>query len=102
MLNFFKNIFNSKTDFKELIKSGAVIVDVRSPEEFKIGHIRGSINITVEKISGVAAKLKKDGKPIITCCRSGARSGMAKELLRQKGVEAYNGGAWDGLREKLG
>jgi rhodanese-related sulfurtransferase len=40
-------------------------------------------------------------KPIITCCRSGARSGMAKSVLAAAGVEVSNGGAWFMLEKKL-
>jgi phage shock protein E len=101
MLKFIKKLFSPPADFKTLVQQGAVIVDVRTAAEYKIGHIRGSINIPVDKIGGAASKLKKDGKSVITCCRSGARSGIARELLRQKGVVAYNGGPWDSLREKL-
>ena len=100
MLKFLNSLFGPKVNYKTLIENGAVIVDVRSPEEFKSGHIKGSINIPVNKIAGRIEKLKKDGKPIITCCRSGARSSMAKEILKQKGVEAYNGGAWNELRKE--
>lgn len=101
MLNLLKSLFGPKADFKELVSKGAVIVDVRTPEEFKVGHIKGSINIPVDKIAGQAEKLKKQGKAVITCCRSGARSGMAKEILNKKGVEAYNGGPWNELRNSL-
>ena len=101
MINLLKSLFGPKANFKELVAKGAVIVDVRTPEEYKAGHIRGSVNIPVDKISGQAEKLKKQGKPVITCCRSGARSGMAEEILKQKGVEAYNGGPWNELRKVL-
>lgn len=41
------------------------------------------------------------GKPIITVCQSGARSGMAKGILKAAGIEVYNGGSWFGLRSKI-
>jgi phage shock protein E len=41
------------------------------------------------------------GKPVITVCRSGARSGMGKSILAAAGLEAYNGGPWDSLQNKL-
>ena len=40
-------------------------------------------------------------KPIITVCQSGARSGMAKGILKSAGIEVYNGGSWFGLRSKI-
>ena len=101
MFKLLKNLFGPKADFKALVQNGAVIVDVRTADEYKKGHIKNAINIPVEKISSQAAKLKKEGHVVITCCRSGARSGMASELLKQNGVDAYNGGPWDSLRERL-
>ncbi|MGC8751161.1 rhodanese-like domain-containing protein [Hydrotalea sp.] len=102
MLSFLKKIFTGKkVDFRELQSKGAIIIDVRTPAEFKTGHIKGAINIPVDQIKQKSAELKKKNKPIITCCRSGARSGMAKSVLAAAGVEVYNGGAWFMLEKKL-
>jgi rhodanese-related sulfurtransferase len=46
-------------------------------------------------------EFKKKGKPVITVCRSGARSGMGKNMLKQHGIEAYNGGPWNSLQQIL-
>ncbi len=102
MLEALKKMFGigPKADFKELIKNGAVIIDVRSKGEFQGGHIRGAINIPLDRIQSEASKLKKD-KAIITCCASGMRSSSAKSLLQAKGFEVYNGGGWSSLNSKL-
>ena len=92
---------NNKADLKGLVGHGALIVDVRSPEEFASGHIDESINIPLDKINTKASFLKKCGKPVITCCRSGTRSGLAEGILKMAGVQVYNGGAWDKLRQKI-
>ncbi|TKT90353.1 rhodanese-like domain-containing protein [Dyadobacter frigoris] len=91
----------SKTDFKSLVDAGAVIVDVRSPQEFASGHIEGSVNMPLDTMSSKSALLKRGGKPVITCCRSGARSGLAAEVLKKAGIEVYNGGAWGNLQRKI-
>jgi rhodanese-related sulfurtransferase len=91
----------NKTDFKSLVDNGALIVDVRSPQEFASGHIDGSVNMPLDTIGSKASFLKKGGKPVITCCRSGARSGMAAEVLKEAQVEVYNGGGWDNLRKRI-
>lgn len=102
-MSFLSNLFGSatKADFKAIRAAGAVIVDVRSEAEFASGNIPGSINIPLDKISGKANELKKKGVPVITVCRSGARSGMAKSQLAQAGLEVYNGGPWDSLIKQL-
>jgi rhodanese-related sulfurtransferase len=91
----------NKTDFKSLVDNGALIVDERSPQQFASGHIDGSVNMPLDSIRSKASFLKKGGKPVITCCRSGARSGMAAEVLKEAQVEVYNGGGWDNLRKRI-
>lgn len=91
-----------QTDYKQLVKDGAVIVDVRSRAEFDGGHIKGSINIPVDQLAQNLGKLKDKSKPVITCCASGMRSAAAKNILRSNGYEhVYNGGGWTSLRAKL-
>ncbi len=103
MLNALKNLlgFGPKVDYAELVKQGAVILDVRSKREYQGGHIKGSVNISVETLGKNLKKLKKD-KPIITCCASGMRSGSAKNILKSNGfTEVHNGGSWMSLRNKI-
>lgn len=102
MLGIIKKILGigPKADFSELVKNGAIVIDVRSKAEFQGGHIKGSINIPLDRIQSEASKLKKD-KVIITCCASGMRSASAKSILKSKGFEVYNGGGWYSLNSKL-
>ena len=101
MFSFLRRLFGPGTDFKALKEAGAIIIDVRSPQEFDNGHIQGSKNIPVNIIQREINSIKKWNKPIITVCQSGARSGMAKSTLKAAGIEVYNGGSWFGLRAKL-
>ena len=57
-----KNIFGlgTKINFTELMKSGAQIIDVRTPGEFQSGHIKGSVNIPLQNLNGQLSKIKKD------------------------------------------
>lgn len=102
MLDFFKKLLGSgeSVDLGEIIAKGAVIVDVRTPEEFKSGHIKGALNIPLQSLEKGLSKLSKD-KAIITCCASGMRSGAAKSQLEAKGYEVYNGGGWTNLRSYM-
>lgn len=90
------------TDFKQMIANGATILDVRTKEEYAMGHIRGSVNIPLQALTVASlAHLKKD-KPVITCCASGMRSASARNILLSQGfANVYNGGGWAGLQSKL-
>ena len=104
MINTIKNLFGmgSKTDYAQLVKEGAIILDVRSRGEFESGHIRGSMNIPVDQLLNNLNKLKDKRKTIIICCASGMRSASAKNLLKSKGYsEVYNGGGWSSLQSRL-
>lgn len=103
MFHFIKKLFNAapETDFKQIHQAGAAIIDVRSKEEFKSGHINGAINIPLNEITLRRAEIVKLKKPVITCCRSGARSSMANKQLISAGVESYNGGGWQSLQQKI-
>ena len=103
MIKFIKSIFAStpKADYKELMKNGAQIIDVRTKEEYQGGHIRSSVNIPLQNLQGNLSKIKKD-KPVITCCASGMRSASAKNILKSNGfAEVYNGGGWISLQNKI-
>jgi rhodanese-related sulfurtransferase len=90
-----------KIDYRELVKNGAQIIDVRTPGEFKRGHIKGAVNIPLQNISSQMNRIRKD-KPVITCCASGMRSSSAKSILKSNGYsDVYNGGGWVSLDSKL-
>jgi len=83
-----------KVDTAALIANGAVILDVRTREEYASGHVKGSINIPLDMLSQKMKELPKE-TPIITCCASGMRSASAKSILQNNGFkEVYNGGSW--------
>ena len=102
MLRFLKKLLGgASVNYKGLVTNGAIIIDVRSASEYKAGHIPGSKNYPLDNIRSKVAELKKLNKPVITVCRSGARSGMAKGILKSAGIEVYNGGPWTSLKSKL-
>jgi phage shock protein E len=104
MIHFLRKLFGlgPTTDYAQLVKDGAIILDVRSKGEYDGGHIKGSINIPVDVLSNNLNKLKDKSKTIITCCASGMRSAVAKNTLKAKGYAAvYNGGGWSNLERKL-
>ncbi len=103
MIELLKRLLGKRPaiNFRELINKGAVVVDVRTPDEFKAGHFPKSRNIPLDQVSGKLEELKKLGKPLILVCRSGTRAGIAKRLIMAKGMEVHNGGSWIGLYNKI-
>ncbi|WP_297788884.1 rhodanese-like domain-containing protein [uncultured Anaerococcus sp.] len=67
-------------------KDAFILVDVRSPEEFKDGHIQGAINIPFDEILDNLDKLDKDS-PTILYCRSNQRAEFASLALKSAGYE---------------
>lgn len=99
----FKTLFGiggPMVDLREKINQGATIVDVRTPQEFQGGHVAGSINIPLDRLQDQLKKINKT-KPVITCCRSGARSGMAADMLKAQGFDVYNGGPWTSVNNLM-
>jgi len=91
----------SVTKFKELIEKGTgLLLDVRTPEEFEEGYIKGAKNINYydDNFDAQIEKLDKD-KPVLVYCGSGGRSAKTMSLMKEKGFkEVYNllggYGAW--------
>jgi phage shock protein E len=104
MINTLKKLFGigPSINYAELVKNGATILDVRSKSEYAGGHIKGSVNISVDTLRNNLGKLKDKNKPIITCCASGMRSASAKSILTANGyTQVYNGGGWYSLQSKI-
>jgi phage shock protein E len=94
--------FGPATDYAQLVKEGAVILDVRSRGEYAGGNIKGSVNISVDQLPNQLNRLPSKEKPIITCCASGMRSASARSFLISKGYQqVYNGGSWMTLNNKI-
>lgn len=102
MIRILKRLFGKpQVNFRDLFNQGAVVVDVRTPEEFKGGHFPKSRNIPLDQVSRRLEELKRLGKPLILVCRSGTRAGIARRLIRAEGLEVHNGGSWIGLYNKI-
>lgn len=81
-----------------------LILDVRSPGEYAAGHVDGSINLPLAQLAQQAQALLPDrNAPVIVCCLSGARSGIAVQWLRGQGyTQAFNGGNVGAVALQLG
>ena len=96
-MSFFRKLFGlgPKVNCHELLANGAVLVDVRTPQEFKEGNVKGSKNIPLDTIPSKIKKFEQLNKPIVLVCRSGMRSGRATAILKSKNIpNVHNGGSW--------
>jgi rhodanese-related sulfurtransferase len=99
-MGFLSNLFSSgpKVDLKELLNSGALLIDVRTKNEFAGGHAKNSKNIPLNELANALPKLKKE-QNIIVVCASGARSSSAVSMMKRDGfINCYNGGSWMNFR----
>lgn len=64
---------------------GALLLDVRTPEEYAEGHLPGARNLPLQSLEGIAAVAPAKDVPLYVYCRSGARSGQATGQLQRMG-----------------
>ncbi len=67
-----------------LLQQGALLIDVRTPEEFATGHAKDAVNIPIETLNR-NPNLIPSGN-LIFYCRSGHRSGLAQKLMHDLGI----------------
>ncbi len=79
------------TQARLLVQKGALLIDVREPEEFEVSHLAGAINVPLAEIqeNGLPDG-SGPGGPVITYCTIGRRSGIVAKRLNDDGVRAYN------------
>ena len=80
----------SRDDAHRLVAEGALLLDVRSPEEFKAGHIDGAVNIPVQDLEARMGEVGARERPVVVYCHSGMRSGRAAQVLRHAGYSAVH------------
>jgi len=94
---FYRSMNNKEMDFNEvkqimLENPNAILLDVRSKQEYEEGHLSGSLPLCLYDIEKCANQVLPDKEQIIiTCCSSGSRSKEAQEILENMGYEnVYN------------
>lgn len=103
MIKLIRKIFKrNTTDFKSLVKQGAVIVDVRTKAEYDGVHARSAVNIPVDNLEVNFHHLPDKNRPIITCCASGVRSAKAARILLNHGYrQVFDGGSWIKVQQRI-
>lgn len=91
-LNVLHGVFKQVhvSDVRGLVESGACIIDVRTPEEFDEGHLKGAVNIPLGELRHRTSEIPKD-RPVYLHCRTSQRSYNAIMALKGRGFDnIYN------------
>lgn len=89
---------------KKLIAEGAVVLDVRTADEYGDGHLPNATNIPVQDVPARMAEIDKlvggdKSKPVVVYCAAGGRAAKAKAAMVAAGyTHVVNGGGYDDLR----
>lgn len=92
---------DATNEIKEYLEKGAVILDVRTLEEWNEGHSDGAKHIVLTTIPLNVDEIKSWNKPVIAVCKSGGRSGQATQFLTNHGLDVINGGPWQNVDQYL-
>lgn len=91
-------------DAKQMIASGALVIDVRRRDEWDSGHLAMAKHLPVDELGGRIADVEKwaggdKSKPIVVYCAMGGRAGRAQAALRNAGfTQVVNGGGYASLK----
>ena len=77
------------TEVRRLQSEGAVLIDVREPNEWESGHVQGAKLIPMGNLDRELPKLRKD-RQVLFICRSGRRAGRATASAKDQGLNAAN------------
>jgi rhodanese-related sulfurtransferase/predicted DNA-binding WGR domain protein len=69
------------------VPEGIRLIDVRTPEEFASGHLKGAVNIPIDALASRLSEVGDKSAPVAVYCKLGRRSGRATELLRAAGFQ---------------
>lgn len=69
----------------DLVKKGALLLDVRTPAEYASGHVPGAVNVPFDELAARQAELGAKDRPVVLYCRSGRRTGIGARTLQDLG-----------------
>ena len=102
LFNFFRSTDINAGVAENKTTDGAVLLDVRTAEEYRDGYIDGSVNVPLDRISSIENTVKDKSTPLYVHCYSGSRSGQAVAYLKQMGyINAKNIGGISSYRGKV-
>ena len=89
---------------RKQLAEGAVVIDVRSPEEFRSGHVPNAVNIPLGELrESLPRRVKDKSQVLLLHCLSGGRSGIAKQQIKGMGYQnVFNLGSYGRARQIVG
>lgn len=101
-MGIFNFLFGNKSNqIQEYLDKDAVILDVRTKNEFNTFHFENAVHIPVSELKSRVSEIKKLNKPVIAHCKSGVRSAKATSILKANGIDAVNGGGLSAMQKAL-
>ena len=96
--------FVSADAARKHLAAGALVIDVRSPEEFRVGHVPNAINIPLGELrESLPRRVKDKSQVLLLHCLSGGRSGIAKHQLKGLGYpNVFNLGSYGRAKQIVG
>lgn len=79
------------------LKNGAILLDVRTIEEFVGSHFKGALHIAYDQLDSSIPMIKSWNKPVVVYSTYGRRSQLATQLLQNNGIKAIDGGGKEAL-----
>jgi phage shock protein E len=89
---------------RKQLAEGALVIDVRSPEEFRSGHVPNAVNIPLGELrESLPRRVKDKSQVLLLHCLSGGRSGIAKQQIKGMGYQnVFNLGSYGRARQIVG
>ena len=101
-MGIFDFIFKKRNkQIADYLSNDAIILDVRTQQEYNSGAIIGSKHIPLQDLRNHVNTLKKLNKSFVVCCASGIRSSKATKFLNLNNIDAINGGGWQSLKHLI-
>lgn len=84
---------------KTKIAEGALVLDVRTPGEYRAGHFEGAVNLPLQELESRLSELKEKNRAVVVYCASGMRSAQAAKILTAAGFsDVTNAGGLGNLQ----
>ena len=89
---------------RKQLAEGALVIDVRSPEEFRSGHVPNAVNIPLGELrESLPRRVKDKSQVLLLHCLSGGRSGIARQQIKGMGYQnVFNLGSYGRAQKIVG